>query len=147
MEQQDAAKKNPFQSKENKRRSKSNATETRVTETKREACKKREKVWNWTERKSKEGGGGKKKSHLKHDNDLKRVVGSCLAQKMNQIDQMRADHEGERISRVGAGAQDDVRREDVDLLQRSQENEKAVMALSGEEEEEREGQTRKTASV
>jgi hypothetical protein len=34
----------------------------------------------------------------------------------------------------------------VDLLQRSQENEKEVMA-SGEEEEEREGQTRKTASV
>jgi hypothetical protein len=30
----------------------------------------------------------------------------------------------------------------VDLLQRSQENEKAVM-VSGEEEEEREGQTRK----
>jgi hypothetical protein len=59
---------------------------------------------------------------------------------------MKADHERERISRVGAGARDDVRREDVDLLQRSQENEKAVM-VSGEEEEEREGQTRKTASV
>jgi hypothetical protein len=73
-------------------------------------------------------------------------VGSSLAQKVNQIDQMKADHERKRISRVGAGAQDDVRREDVDLLQRSQENEKAVMA-SGEEEEEREGQTRKTASV
>ncbi len=55
---------------------------------------------------------------------------------------MKADHERERISRVGAGARDDVRREDVDLLQRSQENEKAVM-VSGEEEEEREGQTRK----
>jgi hypothetical protein len=43
MEQQDAAKKNPFQSKENKRRSMSNTTETRVTETKREACKKKKK--------------------------------------------------------------------------------------------------------
>lgn len=60
---------------------------------------------------------------------------------------MKADHEGERISRVGAGARDDVRREDVDLLQRSQENEKAVMVSGDEEEEEREGQTRKTASV
>ncbi len=59
---------------------------------------------------------------------------------------MKADHGRERISRVGAGARDDVRREDVDLLQRSQENEKAVM-VSVEEEEEREGQTRKTASV
>jgi hypothetical protein len=35
----------------------------------------------------------------------------------------------------------------VDLLQRSQENEKAVMVSVEEEEEQREGQTRKTASV
>ncbi len=60
---------------------------------------------------------------------------------------MKADHGRERISRVGAGARDDVRREDVDLLQRSQENEKAVMVSVEEEEEQREGQTRKTASV
>jgi len=53
-EQQDAAKTNPFQSKENKRRSMSNWNKSHRNK-ERSLPKKKKKVWNWTE-KEVEGG-------------------------------------------------------------------------------------------